>query len=529
MECGRCQHTLIENDTAPEAETESPHRDATEPAAQIIPKYKVASSVLSWLTAELRWKRTFWSVVVVIVCLILIWGWSYNESASSQVVGAVFIALITIGVSYIPFALIERRKSKSKDRVYKSKWKRVYWSLAGGITALISLDSATRNENAISVAIGASVFTVIFYLPIWIIVKLVQRHDKKKSAISEPMARSVAETVNSVRAKPINYEVSAPKLTTRTSTDWRKLAKITIILLLLIVAPKVIGYIGDTLTIATADSSMKQLAQDAGMSRKGELIFLHANPTYASTEDMSSNCKAVYNGNGYVEQGCYDPSANTIYIRSMTSELHGVEVVTAAHEMLHAAYGKLDSPQLAQANTQIEEYYKGLTDPDLTGRMAYYEKTEPGAKDNELNSIIGTEQIAIPDSFENYYDGYFSDRSIVTAANKSALSVFDNYTGQMNTLTTEYNTFMNAANHAYALAQTAYYDSTTWAEVGNAYENDRNYNIYLQDFNIYKQDYEQADAYAKQHDDLAQKYNDLEAQYNGQPISQINVPQQAAR
>ncbi len=44
--------------------------------------------------------------------------------------------------------------------------------------------------------------------------------------------------------------------------------------------------------------------------------------------------------------GCYNPSSRDIYIYNVTnSELDGVKEVTAAHEMLHAAWERLSESE----------------------------------------------------------------------------------------------------------------------------------------------------------------------------------------
>lgn len=102
--------------------------------------------------------------------------------------------------------------------------------------------------------------------------------------------------------------------------------------------------VADQVTIWTADPAMVSLAQQADMTRQGELLFLRTQPQLVSDSEMESDCAsntAANNSAGFIEQGCYDPAANRIYLREMPSQLSSMEVVTAAYEMLHVVYANL--------------------------------------------------------------------------------------------------------------------------------------------------------------------------------------------
>jgi chromosome segregation ATPase len=62
--------------------------------------------------------------------------------------------------------------------------------------------------------------------------------------------------------------------------------------------------------------------------------------------------------------------------------------------------------------------------------MSFYAKTEPGERDNELHSILGTEVADLSPALEQHYRAYFSDRQKVVA-------LFDNYSAVFTKLQTE--------------------------------------------------------------------------------------------
>ncbi len=111
--------------------------------------------------------------------------------------------------------------------------------------------------------------------------------------------------------------------------------------------------------------------------------------------------------------GCYHSSENGIYVYDVPDPaLAGVQQVTAAHETLHAAYGRLGSSEKTSVNRMLQDYYDhGLTDAQVKSEIGIYMKTEPNAIVDEMHSIFGTEVGSLPAPLEAYYRRYFSDRS----------------------------------------------------------------------------------------------------------------------
>jgi hypothetical protein len=114
--------------------------------------------------------------------------------------------------------------------------------------------------------------------------------------------------------------------------------------------------------------------------------------------------------------GCYHGYERGIFVLQIAgdSRLHGVEQVTAAHEMLHAAYDRLSHKDRASIDAQLMDYYQhGLGDARVKATIAAYKKSEPDAVVNEMHSIFGTEIAQLPAPLEQYYKRYFTDRQKV--------------------------------------------------------------------------------------------------------------------
>jgi hypothetical protein len=169
-----------------------------------------------------------------------------------------------------------------------------------------------------------------------------------------------------------------------------------------------------------APASVAQLASNTTMSDKGRRIFYVQHPAVQEKATFYVSCEE---GETAVVLGCYKPNKGIYLLKVDDTRLAGVEEVTAAHEMLHAAYARLDVPTRNHINNLLEQTYKGLTDPNITQKIDLYKQS--GADiDNELHSILGTEAANLPDELETYYSQYFSNRHKIVSYAAQYLAVF---------------------------------------------------------------------------------------------------------
>src|SRR5690606_11618218 len=121
--------------------------------------------------------------------------------------------------------------------------------------------------------------------------------------------------------------------------------------------------------------------------------------------------------------GCY--SQQRIYIFDVQDErLNGVKEVTAAHEMLHAAYDRLSSGERERVDTLINEAFRSIENERIRDAAQNYESDGHGTLNNELHSILGTEAADLPEELEEYYSRYFDDRSHIVSIAESYEAVF---------------------------------------------------------------------------------------------------------
>ena len=162
--------------------------------------------------------------------------------------------------------------------------------------------------------------------------------------------------------------------------------------------------------------SISSLALEDTMTPAATRIFYVNKPQLDNKAAFSAVCP---NGGGEktIVLGCYHGGQNGIFLQQITdSRLNGVVQVTAAHEMLHAAYDRLSPDEKKQIDAQLLNYYNNnLQDQRIKDTINSYRKSEPNDVVNEMHSIFGTEVSVLPSSLETYYKRYFVNRAKVTA------------------------------------------------------------------------------------------------------------------
>lgn len=167
---------------------------------------------------------------------------------------------------------------------------------------------------------------------------------------------------------------------------------------------------------------IERLSNQAGLSGDGKFLFYLAQPQLQDRTEFNRSCPS---GDGRTAiLGCYADSR--IYIYDVDHpDLSGIRTVTAAHEMLHVAYARLASDERERLHGLLQEEYLRLkSDPDIAKKMAFYDKTEPGERYNELHAVLGTEIDKLPADLEEYYKHYFDDRARVVRLHQAYSQVF---------------------------------------------------------------------------------------------------------
>jgi hypothetical protein len=200
----------------------------------------------------------------------------------------------------------------------------------------------------------------------------------------------------------------------------RRSLRLLLQLLALIVVLGLVAYnrqgISDALALRgyQAPATVAAIATSDTMTDQARRVFYVNQPDIADKASFAKQCPS---GNEQtVVLGCYHGFQDGIYVLAVSdSRLSGIEEVTSAHEMLHAAYDRLSSRQKTQIDAELTDYFNhGLKDATVKAQIESYKKTEPGELVNEMHSILGTEIPNLPAGLEAYYSRYFTNRAAVT-------------------------------------------------------------------------------------------------------------------
>lgn len=220
------------------------------------------------------------------------------------------------------------------------------------------------------------------------------------------------------------YSTSSPNNQPKRRASWRGLIFSVLLLLASFWAVVNKQYIADLISYVryTPTAEIAAIAERSTMTEKGRFMFYVTHPRVDGKDAFNKECANKESGVAIL--GCY--SANRIYVYDIQdSRLDGIKEVTAAHEMLHAVYERLSASQKTTVNELLEYEYRKLTKkPAFEARMAFYDKTEPGERNNELHSIIGTEVADISPELEEHYKKYFNDRVSIVKMNQRYEAVF---------------------------------------------------------------------------------------------------------
>jgi hypothetical protein len=173
------------------------------------------------------------------------------------------------------------------------------------------------------------------------------------------------------------------------------------------------------------------------MTDLGEFLFYASHPQVNTQESFDSICPSDEEGVGTL--GCYLPASGAIHLYDITDErLDGMEEVIASHEMLHAAWDRMSADELAAISPLLEAQATAMEgDPAFVERMAFYARSEPGERLNELHSILGTEVAELDPRLEKHYADLFGDRQAVVALFTTSNQVFVDLENQANALVAE--------------------------------------------------------------------------------------------
>ncbi len=187
-------------------------------------------------------------------------------------------------------------------------------------------------------------------------------------------------------------------------------------------------------------AAIVQLADKTTMTEYGRRLFYVNQPVIANKTEFNQKCQLEAS----IVLGCYIPN-DGIYLYNINDpRLQGVVEVTAAHEMLHAAYDRLSNKERDHIDQLTLQAYQQVANERVRSNIASYQRQNPGIVPNELHSILPTEVEELPPDLEVYYQKYFSNRQAVVDLSRHYEAEFENrkdqvaaYDGQLASLKVE--------------------------------------------------------------------------------------------
>lgn len=194
------------------------------------------------------------------------------------------------------------------------------------------------------------------------------------------------------------------------------------------------------------DATVVTLADTAGLNDTGKFYLYASQAEVSSRSEFNDACGSLQNERTVV-MGCYAGSDRRIYIYNVTdADLDGVRETTAAHEMLHAAYDRLNMFDKKYVDELLVKEESKITDERILGLIKEYQRSEPEQVVNELHSIFGTEVRTLSPELEAYYKRYFTDRSKVITLKEKYEKVFTDLADRQTVLVEELNALASDVN-----------------------------------------------------------------------------------
>lgn len=169
-------------------------------------------------------------------------------------------------------------------------------------------------------------------------------------------------------------------------------------------------------------AEIAQLATDITLTDHGKKLFYVNRPVLNDEITFQQNCTV---GEVTIVLGCYVSGEGIFLFKVEEERLAGVHQVTAAHEMLHAAYERLTGSEKQRIDSLTQKAFEELDNDRIEKTIGSYRQRDPSAVPNELHSILATEVKKLPSELEEYYSQYFEDRKAVVRFSEAYERAFE--------------------------------------------------------------------------------------------------------
>lgn len=269
-------------------------------------------------------------------------------------------------------------------------------------------------------------------------------------------------------------------------------------------------------------AQIMQFADVTGMSLRGRDLWYVSEPVIESADAFNQECDN--NDEQSIVLGCY--KMQKIYLFDVTdARLNGVEEVTAAHEMLHAAYERLSKSDRDKVNAMLQAQIDKITDERILELINLYNKTEQGQLYNEMHSILATEYRDLSPELENYYKQYFDNRIKTVSLAESYESVFSESEKRIAEMDTKLNEYLAQINASNATLESEYAALTMESNRLSTLYNQGNYSEYNAGVSGYNAQVGAYNTLVEQTQQLVDKHNNLVVERNSEATAKDKLNQ----
>lgn len=180
------------------------------------------------------------------------------------------------------------------------------------------------------------------------------------------------------------------------------------------------------------------LQESIALTDRGNRVFLASQPTLDDAEQFNENCASVdHDEDGHI-LGCF--ADDQIHLFNIQDErLAGIVEVTAAHELMHAVFQRIQGPARDDLVNKLIDLYDEMkvTHPVLSERMSVYEHLSRTSFANELHSVFATEAWPLPVWLQQHYAQWFTDQQVISTFYNSFHGTFEDLYAQSEALSAE--------------------------------------------------------------------------------------------
>ncbi len=178
-----------------------------------------------------------------------------------------------------------------------------------------------------------------------------------------------------------------------------------------------------------APAQVAQLADQTTMADHTRKVFYVNHPEIQEKQQFKTSCTQAEQT---IVLGCFISNDGIYLLQVEDQRLEGVLQVTAAHEVLHAMYDRLNAKDRQRIDGLTQQYFSTTTDERIKKTVENYRKKDASIVPNELHSILGTEVRDLPPDLEAYYARYFKDRKAIVAFSEKYEQTFVSLENQVN-------------------------------------------------------------------------------------------------